>query len=203
VLPDPGSYEERYRLAGDVGWTLFGTLVFAGLSSVWHTSEIYTVFALGAGTLAARAGGVFAAVRRAVAFRTDYAGITLGAVPGLLGSRGRAVFLPWADVEQIVLYQAPPGGRGRSARVQCIGIRRRPGALPLAWGNEQARGCPVPGVAAGATRRITAWRLDRDRLVAVTAAVAPGVTVVDAGGELGSGIGRPEVPGAGNGAEVA
>ena len=57
VLPDPGSYEERYRLAGDVGWTLFGTLAFAVLGSVWHTSVAYTVFALGVGTLAARAGG--------------------------------------------------------------------------------------------------------------------------------------------------
>lgn len=31
----------------------------------------------------------------------------------------------------------------------------------------------VPGVAAGATRRITGWRLGRERLAAVSAAVAP------------------------------
>ena len=200
MLPDPGSYEERYRLAGDVGWTLFGTLVFAGLGSVWHTSVIYTVFALVVAAVAARAGGVLAAARRAVAFRTDYAGITLGAVPGQLGSRRPAVFVPWENVEQIVLYQAGPGSRGRSAPVSSIGIQRRAGAPPLARGNEQAPGCPVPRVAAGASRRITGWRLDRDRLAAVTAAVAPGVPVVDAGPGLGPGIGRPEVPGAGNGA---
>ncbi len=203
MLPDPGSYEERYRLAGDVGWTMFGTLAFAGLGSVWHTSVAYTAFALGAGTLAARAGGVFAAVRRAVAFRTDYAGITLGAVPGPLGPRAAKVFVPWDDVEQIVLYRERPGGRARSAGVPCIGIRRRAGAPPLAKGNKPAPGCPVPGVAAGASRRITGWRLDRDRLAAVTAAVAPGVPVVDASPGLGPGTGRPEVPGAGNGAEVA
>lgn len=196
VLPDPGSYEERYRLAGDVGWTLFGTLAFAGLGSVWHTSVAYTVFALVAAALVARAGGVFAAVRRAVAFHTDYAGITLGAVPGPLGSRAAKVFVPWADVEQIVLYQERPGGRARSAQVPCIGIRRRAGAPPLAKGDKPAPGCPVPGVAADASRRITGWRLDRDRLAAVTAAVAPGVPVVDASPGLGSGIGRPEVPGA-------
>ncbi len=203
MLPDPGTYEERYRLAGDVGWTMFGTLAFAGLGSVWHTSVIYTAFALGAGTLAARAGGVFAAVRRTVAFRTDYAGITLGAVPGPLGPRAATVFVPWDDVEQIVLYQERPGGRARSARAPCIGIRRRAGAPPLARGNKPAPGCPVPGVAAGASRRIAGWRLDRDRLAAVTAAVAPGVLVVDAGPGLDSGIGRPEVPGARDGAEVA
>jgi hypothetical protein len=187
VLPDQGSYEERYRLAGDVGWKLFGVLVFAGLGSEWHTSVIYTVFALVAGALAARAGGVYAAARRAVAFRTDHAGITLGAVPGLLGSRGRAVFVPWGDVEEIVLYQARPGGRRTVRAVQRIGIRRRPSALPLAWGNEQAPGCPLPGVAVGASRRITGWRLDRDRLAAVTAAVAPGVPIIDASPGLGPG----------------
>ena len=32
----------------------------------------------------------------------------------------------------------------------------------------------MPGVAAGATRRITGWRLDPQRLAAMTAAVAPG-----------------------------
>jgi hypothetical protein len=70
----------------------------------------------------------------------------------------------------------------------------------MAKGNKPAPGCPVPGVAAGASRRIRGWRLDRDRLAAVTAAVAPGVPVVDAGPGLGPGTGRPEVPGTGNGA---
>jgi hypothetical protein len=40
--------------------------------------------------------------------------------------------------------------------------------------------CPVPGVAAGATRPIKNWRLDRERLAAVTAAVAPDIPVIDA-----------------------
>jgi hypothetical protein len=39
----------------------------------------------------------------------------------------------------------------------------------------------VPGVAAGASREITGWRLDRERLAAVTAAVAPGIPIVEAG----------------------
>ena len=138
MLPDPGTYQERYRLAGDVGWPLFGTLVFAGLGSVWHTPVIYGVFAMVARVLTARAGGVFAAARRVVAFRADYAGVTLGAVPGLLGEHGRAVFVPWADVEQIVLYQAHPGGRGAVREVQRIGIRRRARG-PYPWPGATSR----------------------------------------------------------------
>jgi hypothetical protein len=38
----------------------------------------------------------------------------------------------------------------------------------------------VPGVAAGATRRVIHWRLDRERLTAVTAAAAPGIAVIEA-----------------------
>jgi hypothetical protein len=49
-------------------------------------------------------------------------------------------------------------------------------------GNEQVRVSryPVSGLAAGATLRIKGWRLDREQLAAVTAAVAPGILVIDA-----------------------
>jgi len=71
---------------------------------------------------------VYAAARRAVAFRVGHEGITLGAVPGkLTRRRGAAVFVPWADVEQIVLYPAYPGGRRRYGQARCIGIRCREG----------------------------------------------------------------------------
>jgi hypothetical protein len=39
----------------------------------------------------------------------------------------------------------------------------------------------VPGLAEGATRQVVAWRLDRERLTALTAAVAPGIPIIDAG----------------------
>src|ERR1039457_3172818 len=123
-------------------------------------------------------GGVIDAARRVTAFRADHAGITLGAVPGKLSGRGPAVFIPWADVERIVLY--PAARRGQGTQAQCLGVQRREGAPPLPRGNEQAPGCPVPGVAAGASRRITGWRLDRERLAAVTVAVATGIPIVDA-----------------------
>jgi hypothetical protein len=135
-----------------------------------------------------------------IAFRADYAGVTLGAVPGrLIVRQSPAVFVPWADVERIIFYPADPGGQDANNRVQCLGVQRRERSPALPEGNEQAPGCPVPGVVAGATRRVTGWRLDRDRLAAVAAAVAPGVPIVAAatGPSLGAagsghGAGAPE-----------
>jgi hypothetical protein len=116
---------------------------------------------------------------RRIAFRADQAGITLGADPlSWPVAHVSAVFVPWANVEAIVLYR---GARSRLSAWDgpCIGIQRRQGAPALSRGNKPARRCPVPGVAAGAARPVTAWRLDRDRLAAVTAAVAPAIPIID------------------------
>jgi hypothetical protein len=193
VLPDPGCYQERYRWTAIAALGLAASLLAIGLGILGHTSaSVVIAIALGFLAALAPAGDVFRVARRVIAFRADYEGITLGAVPGKLTPRGRsAVFVPWADMQQIVLYPAYPHGRGRYSRVRCIGIRRREGALALSQGNEQAPGCPVPGVEAAATRRITGWRLDRERLAAVTAAVAPGIPIIDASSGPSPGVGRP------------
>jgi hypothetical protein len=66
-----------------------------------------------------------------------------------------------------VLYPAPgPAEPGSGAPVQGIAVQRR---------NEATT------VASRTARKITGWRLDRERLTAVTAAVAPAVRIVDAG----------------------
>ena len=186
MLPDPGRYEERYRLAGGAAPGLAIGLITIGLVSLtvwpWVTGIVIAV-ALAILMVAQVVG------RRTVAFRADYAGVTLGVVPGKLTVRRRpAVSIPWADVEKIILYPASPGGQGADARVQCIGVQRPEGAAALPGGNEQAPGCPVPGVAAGATRKVAGWRLDRERLAAVTAAVAPGIPIVDASTDPGLGV---------------
>lgn len=192
MLPDPGWYEERYRLTGSAALSLAACLLSIGLGVLWHTPVIFAVIAVILAALAAQGGGVFSAARRMIAFRADHAGITLDAVPGKLTSRhGSAVFVPWADVEQIILYPAYPRGRGGYAEVQCIGIQRRDGAAALPQGNEQDSHCPAPGVATGVTRRISGWRLDRERLAAVTAAVAPGIRIIDASTSLGPGVEGP------------
>jgi hypothetical protein len=184
VLPEPGCYEERYRLTGRAALGLAASLLSVGLGFLWHTPVIFAMIAVvfAALTLTMPGGGVIDVARRMIAFRADHAGITFGAVPDKLAvRRGAATFIPWADVERIILYPAYPQGQGGYARVQCIAVQRRDGTPALSRGNEQAPGCPVPGVAAGATRRITGWRLDRERLAAVTAAVAPGIPIIDAG----------------------
>jgi hypothetical protein len=190
MRPDLGYYEERYRFTGSAALNLAACFLAVGLGLLWHTQVIFAVLAVLGAAVAAQGGGVVHAARRAVAFRADYAGITLGAVPGKLPSGRSAVFVPWADVEEIILYRHEWGGVVlREDR--CIGIRRREGAPPLPRGNEQAAGCPVPGVAAGASRKVTGWRLDRERLAAVTAAVAPGIPIIDAGIAAGPGVEGP------------
>jgi hypothetical protein len=196
MLPDPGCYEERYRLAAGAAAGLATGLITIGLLFLtvapWVTGVVIAV------ALLALTGPAVAA-RRMIAFRADHAGITLGAVPGkLIVRRCPAAFISWADAESIILYPAHPGGQGADAQVQCIGVQRRESAPDLPRGNEQAPGCPVPGVAAGATRGITGWRLDHERLAAVTAAVAPGIPIVDA--STGSSRG---VEGPGQGANAA
>ena len=85
----------------------------------------------------------------------------------------RAMFVPWTDVEQTILYTSYQGG---AARPHGSGSGTGSGAQALPSGNEQAPFCPVPGIAAGATRRNNGSRLDRERLAAVTTAVAPGIS---------------------------
>ena len=118
--------------------------------------------------------------------RADHAGITLGRQRYPLTSRP-VTFVPWADVEQIILYTGYQSGNP----APWIGIRRREGAPALPSGNQQDPSCPVPGVAAGATRRNKGVRLDRERLAAVTAAVAPGISVIEASTGPGPGVAGP------------
>ena len=120
---------------------------------------------------------------RRLAFRADYTGITLGVNP--TGRKFYATRIPWANVEKIVLYTLRWHSRGEIAGSagtrDYIGIQRSEGAPPLPHGNQPALNCPEPRVAAGATRDITTWRLDRNRLAAVIAVVAPAVRIVDYG----------------------
>ena len=100
---------------------------------------------------------------RRLAFRADCTGITLGVNP--TGRKFYATHIPWADVEKIVLYTLRWHSRGEIAGPagtrDYIGIQRSEGAPPLPHGNQPALNCPEPRVAAGATRDITTWRLDR------------------------------------------
>jgi len=166
-----------------VALSLAASLLAVGLGALWHTQLI---FAAALPVLLA-IPTVLAMALRPVAFRADHAGVTLGAVRMLPPP---AVFIPWADIEKIILY---PAGSGKNG-VECVGVQRREGAPALPHGNKWAPGCPVSGVAAGAARRMTHWRLDRERLAAVTAAVAPGIPIIEAQSDPVRRIERPHYP---------
>jgi hypothetical protein len=184
--PDLDRYEERYRLTGRAIAGLAVSVVLVGLGFLWQSPVIFLVIGIILAVFIAQGAGVIDLARRTIAFRADHEGILLGAVPDKLSvRRGSALFIPWADVERIILYPAYPRGPARRAAVQCIGVQRRAAAAPLRWGNEQAPGCPVPRVAAWATRKIAGWQLDRRRLAAVVAAVAPGIPVLDTTADSG------------------
>jgi hypothetical protein len=179
VQPDPGRYEARYRVsrAANLGLSTSCALIptAIGLMALFLPVAL-VLFVLGAITALPAVVGL--AVRR-TAFRADYAGITLGADlrDGWTLRWDRAVTVPWADVEQIIIYPGP--GFPAGSRARHIGIQRRPGAPELSADDGPAPGCPLPRVTAAATRPVSGWRLDRDRLAAVTAMVAPGVPVID------------------------
>jgi hypothetical protein len=173
-------YEERYRLTSRAAAGLAVSVFLVVVGFLWHLPVIFLPLGAALAVVTAQGAGVIDRVRRTTAFRADQAGITLGTVPDRLTvRRGSRLFIPWADVERIIIYPVHPRGRGSRAVVQCIGVQRRATAQPLQWGNEQAPGCPVPRVPAWATRMVTGWRLDRSRLAAVTAAVAPDVPILD------------------------
>jgi hypothetical protein len=174
---DTSGYEERYRLTGTDAAPLAGIAVVTVVGGIWfHT---LAPIAIG-GALALPYIIVIAGHR--VAFRADHTGITLGL--NLTGLKLYAVRVPWADVEQIVLYSLRQSSSRQdvlSRLTDYIGIKRREGAPALSHGNQPAANCPEPGVAAGATRAITTWRFDRNRLAAVTAVAAPAIRIVDYG----------------------
>jgi hypothetical protein len=177
--PEQGCYEERYRLTYPVARG-FAFSVVPLIIAIFSRQTLPWVILSPVAFVLATVPWLVAVASRKAAFRADMTGITLGADPLTWPFRhASAVFVPWSDAEGIALYQGggPPGGRWLDD--PCIGIQRRPDAPALSRGNKPARRCPVPGVAAGAARPVTAWRLDRDRLAALTAAVAPGIPIID------------------------
>ena len=137
MLRDPGCYEERYRLTGHAAAGLAIGLFSVGLGVLWQPPisaaavvlAIPVIFSAIAVLLAMP--GLIAMARRKTAFRADYAGITLGTLPDNLAFlRGSPVFIPWADVEQIILYPSGPSEPDAPARIQYIAVQRREEAAP-------------------------------------------------------------------------
>lgn len=177
MAPDPGSYEERYRLTSGVALRLVCGLLFVGLGLVWQPREMSAASVIlavpavfSALTIAFAMPAVITIARRMTAFRADYGGITLGVMPTSLAALHRpAIFIPWAEVEKIILYRAGSRQWRGNRPVQSISVQRR---------DEPAS--PVTGATSKAACTITGWKLNHERLTAVTAAVAPSIPVIDA-----------------------
>ena len=183
MLQDPGCYEERYRLTGQAAAGLAIGLVSVGLGLLWQPPISAAALILAIPVIFSAIGvllampGLIAMACRKTAFRADYAGITLGTLPdNLVSLRGSLVFIPWADVQQIILYPSGPAEPDALARIGYIAVQRREEtAPPLPDG-----ATPAPGRATPPAHKITGWRLDRERFASVAAAVAPGVPIVEA-----------------------
>jgi hypothetical protein len=142
VYPDSGCYEERYRVSCaaqrglSTSYILLPTAI--GLMTLYLPVAVVLFVSVAIIALPAVVG---LAVRR-TAFRADYAGITLGAdlQDGWALRWDRAVFVPWADVEQIVIY--PGQGFPAGSRARRIGIQRRQDTPELSAGDRPAPGCP-------------------------------------------------------------
>jgi hypothetical protein len=178
--PDQGCYEERYRLTFPVARSAASGVVPLIVALFSHQPLPWVILALVVFALAI-VPWLAAVASRKAAFRADAAGIMLGPDPLSWPFRhASAVFVPWSDAQAIAMYH---GGGLFGWRIwddACIGIQRRQDAPALSRGNKPAPRCPVPGVAAGTARPVTAWRLDPARLAALTAAVAPGIPIIDA-----------------------
>jgi hypothetical protein len=175
MLPDPGCYEERYRLTGRAALGAGVGIVSVGLGILWQppgVSAATVILAMpvivSAIAVGLAAPSLFAAARRMIAFRADYAGITFGATPdNWTFFRRPATFIPWAEIAQITLCSAGPIVPERSGVIDRIVLQHRDAVIDA-----------QPGAALVTARRITGWRLDCQRLAAVTAAVAPGVPMI-------------------------
>src|ERR1022692_1389237 len=103
VLPDPGCYEERYRLTGRVAWQLAVIPVFLAAAFLLPGALPAQLIAVALAIPALPR--MIGPVSRRIAFRADHAGVTLGADPASWPVRRvPAVFVPWADVERIIIY---------------------------------------------------------------------------------------------------
>ena len=194
MQPGPAAYEERYRFTATVGWVVLGGLTFVLIGILIPMPLVIQVLVIGFFGWCAINTIAYAAIRK-VALRVDHAGVTLGGIPYRYKATTR--FFPWADIEKIVLWERMfPMTIARwtlfsIGPLRYIGMQRRAGAPPLsrsgtgmadkpAYHYSLDNRPPVPGIAGGALRNQTAWRLDNDQLTTALATCAPTVQLVNA-----------------------
>ena len=184
MLTEPAAYEARYQWTPYIRWAIAADVAFVLIAALLPMPLVIRVMVI---MVFGYIGLVSLAVvlSRKIAFRADQTGITLGGVPFRYRSTTR--FFPWADISKIIIWQRHiPFTIWRwtvfSIPIRYIGLQRRTDAPHISrdgTGRADRPGftAPVPGIAAGAARNITAWMLNTDQLAAALTAYAPNVPV--------------------------
>jgi hypothetical protein len=161
---DPSVYEARY------GFTLKSVLVVIG-AAAGSAAVILLDFSLFMRIITLAlfgVGGLFYLANllaRKVALRVDRDGITVGGT--LIKYRARTKFIPWDEVESVVLFtQIIPTQHG-NMKMPYVGVQRKPGLTSPPSRLERAATILTPGVPADIVMTSTAvngWRLDERAL---------------------------------------
>ncbi|MER7107729.1 hypothetical protein [Streptomyces sp. NPDC000229] len=117
--------------------------------------------------------------KRLVAFRVDSTGVLLGGAPARHAAQ--TAFVPWEDITSMVLWQQHTAGQS----INCIGVHRREGAPELPGPNRDMTPAQAQRTAPHieyellrASRPISLWRLDPERLQTAVDAFAPNVSIL-------------------------
>jgi hypothetical protein len=185
-VPDP-TYIVRFGwtprdvilLPGCLIFVIVGTLVFADSPLLGALGIL-----LGAGYIVMT---MVAWLSRRVALAVTAEGITFGVLP--LSPAARSAFVPWSDVEAVVLWRQrvwrPGLWRGS---VYYVGVVRRADAPPLPGSarnptlrkiNKALVPAELSEDLVADSRSITFWRLDKTRLTAAVGHFSPDVAVLD------------------------
>ncbi|WP_306359279.1 hypothetical protein [Nocardia sp. CC227C] len=176
------SYEARFgfdlRSTGILGICALFVVIALVVPDMSVALQVITIVFFGG-------GGVFMAAgmaSRELALRVDDDGITLGGPP--LRRKDTTVSVPWSDIAAVVLFRQRVS---HGASMRYIGVRRHEGLPPLPRAQGMAaKAAPrliphIPPDVIAASRPISGWRLDEDRLAAAVRQHAPHVPIVDAG----------------------
>jgi hypothetical protein len=182
VADDPDAYETLHGLGGRTVPALLLCLAFVigalvAKVPVGVLIAVLVVFG-GSGTALLVHG-----VSGRIALRVDASGVTLGGTP--LRYKATTRFVPWSDIERIVLWRRwlPRGGS-----ITYIALAGRADALQadsrvarLAAKANALAAPPISGSTYLGLRAVTGWHLDVSRLAAATAYYAPSVRIESPG----------------------
>jgi hypothetical protein len=168
-----GGFERRFRPTKYAARGLAGIVLAIGATALlplpWEVKAVVWAFF---GWVVLKV--VFSVANGSVAFRVDAAGVTLGVV--LRRFRTTTVFVPWTDVERIVLWESPTP----RSTLPFLTVVRRPDASGLLPAGPEFTGLPsATGDDARTTRPITNWTLDPAALREALQLLAPGVPLVE------------------------